>query len=993
VEHAARNRFRPAVELLEDRNAPDNLAPLAVNDLFSFDEDELFDLFAPGVLGNDSDPDNDPLTAELVTGPSVGQLTFNSDGSFTYVPEENYHGTVTFTYRAFDGVNWSDIATVSLVINPVNDTPVALEDAVTTDEDTPITFGVLANDSDVDGDSFSIVSHGTASHGVVTLNGDSTFTYTPEANWNGTDSFNYTISDGQGGVDTAQASVTVTPTYDLLAAVHDDFLTEEDTPVTVDVLENDDTDALLGVTATQGQHGSVVVNPDFTLTYNPEPEWYGEDYFSYTLLGGSLGNETATVSMTVVWINDAPVGVPDEVTTPEDTAITFNILANDTDLDDDELVVIGMDEAQHGRIVYNGDGTATYTPNGDFNSRDYEGNLTVTDNLTYCIWDGIDGESCSTIEITVTPVNDEPIAYHDAYHAPAYEEPPPGQNPISLVVPYPGVMSNDIDYDYADQGYLFTTLQVASWDDSQLHGSVSVNLDGGFEFWPEPGFVGWTYFSYSLTDGVSPSEPAAVWLLVQENGGIIDPPPTDPVLALDDEFFVGDANITGDVSLNDTANLDLFILSGPPKHGRLIPLDSEGFTLDGTFVYQPDKNFGGQVPSLRRTNLGYNVEDDWNYVAWADDGRTSPANVEVKAPKPYFGAIDLRPGDVAGHERPMRKLERPMHEGETTPGAFLHFNIDNDNGNTTAGFDLLQRPLPNASIADYTEVGPVSGENDLGGFGVGLAVVANKGVVRLTRDAEWIRIWRSKLKGAGNELLVNNNDKTWDLSIQAQHDDFYSLYPANLLPKLFVEGYDSGFAGDRVAMLTLTYQPPVGPTSTTKIKYTFFGAGKGRQPTPAERDGSVQDPNDGIYDDFPNLVTCEWSIVDERTRLSEIPILGNGGPNPARRPDSRFYNCYAWTINVMNKWWHELPPVFQDARARYFGVIGDGNAPLTEGEMDGFYSKPQPPLTGQAARPANPAKVVAWYTEDSKQQPEYTHGARNNNRAIGMGRAITESCG
>jgi VCBS repeat-containing protein len=197
------------VELLEDRNAPDNLAPIAINDLFTFDEDERFDLFAPGIMANDSDPDNDPLTAVLVSGPSVGQLTFNSDGSFTYVPEENYHGTVTFTYRAFDSANWSDIATVTLVVNPVNDAPVAVDDSVSTDEDTEVTFDVLGNDSDVEGDSLSIVSWSNPGQGTVTLNQDQTFRYTPAAGWSGQDNFEYTIADPSGATSTANVSLTV----------------------------------------------------------------------------------------------------------------------------------------------------------------------------------------------------------------------------------------------------------------------------------------------------------------------------------------------------------------------------------------------------------------------------------------------------------------------------------------------------------------------------------------------------------------------------------------------------------------------------------------------------------------------------------------------------------------------------------------------------------------------------------------------------------------
>ncbi len=184
----------------------------------------------------------------------------------------------------------------------VNDGPAAVNDSVTTAEDTAVTVAVLANDTEPDGDSLSVTSAGTPAHGTAVANANGTIAYTPAANYSGADSFSYTIGDGHGGTATATVSVTVTPVNDGPAAVNDAASTAEDTAVTVAVLGNDtdpDGDGLTVTTVGAPARGGAVVNPDGTITYTPAANYSGADNFSYTVSDSQGASATATVIVTV----------------------------------------------------------------------------------------------------------------------------------------------------------------------------------------------------------------------------------------------------------------------------------------------------------------------------------------------------------------------------------------------------------------------------------------------------------------------------------------------------------------------------------------------------------------------------------------------------------------------------------------------------------------------------------------------------------------------
>jgi hypothetical protein len=263
--------------------------------------------------GSSTDIDGDyPLTFswEIVSIPDGSTAALDDPYSETpcFTPDVSGQYVVTLVVTDYFQAS-SDPDQVTITVTPVNDAPDAVDDSATTDEDTPVTVDVLANDSDVDEDTLSVMSVSDPGHGTATNNGDSTVTYTPDENYYGDDSFTYTIGDGKGGTGAATVTITVTAVNDAPDAVDDSATTDEDTPVTVDVLANDsdvDGDTLSVMSVSDPGHGTATNNGDSTVTYTPDENYYGDDSFTYTI-GDGIETDTAMVTITVTPVNDAPV--------------------------------------------------------------------------------------------------------------------------------------------------------------------------------------------------------------------------------------------------------------------------------------------------------------------------------------------------------------------------------------------------------------------------------------------------------------------------------------------------------------------------------------------------------------------------------------------------------------------------------------------------------------------------------------------------------------
>jgi VCBS repeat-containing protein len=531
-----------------------NDLPVAVADSFSVDEDAIL----TGALAT-----NDTLSGDggnvwaLASAAAHGTVVINADGTFTYTPTANYQGSDSFIYKITDSNGDVTTATVSLTVNSVNDLPVVVADSFTTDEDVVLSGNLATNDT-LSGDGGNVWALASAAaHGAVVINADGTFTYTPTANYNGGDSFSYTLTDSNGDVVTATVSLTVNPVNDLPVAVADSFTTNEDVALSGNLAANDTASGDGGnvwALASAAAHGTVVINADGTFTYTPTANYNGGDSFSYTLTDSNGDVVTATVSLTVNSINDLPVAAADSFTTNEDVVLNGNLATNDTASGDGGNSWTLKDQAGHGVVTVNADGTFTYTPTAN-----YQG----SDSFSYTLTDSNGDISTATVSLTVNSVNDLPIAVADSF---ATDED---------VVLSGNLATNDTLS--GDGGNVWALASAAA------HGAVVINADGTFTYTPTANYNGGDSFSYTLTDSNGDVVTATVSLTVN--------PVNDLPVAVADSFTTNeDVALSGNLAANDTASGDggnVWALASAAAHGTVV------INANGTFTYTPTANYNG----------------------------------------------------------------------------------------------------------------------------------------------------------------------------------------------------------------------------------------------------------------------------------------------------------------------------------------------------------------------------------------------------------------
>jgi len=477
--------------------APIDDVPVALNPTIGVQEDQPIDILV-SQLGSDVDSSN--LEIIIDTHPEHGTLQIEPDGSVKYIPDANYNGNDSFTYTITDGQNESSPGTVFLVVSPVNDEPTASNPTLGLAEDTQLIISAAQLGNDIDGDSLTVNIVQPPEYGSLTLNNDGTLTYTPNANFNGTDNFSYTVSDGKVSSDLGSAFITVTPVNDAPTASNPTLSVNEDNLLQIlpSQLGNDvDGDALNINIITPPSNGTLIQNADGSITYQPGQDFNGTDSFSYTVNDGTTDSAVGIANIVVNPINDAPIATSPTVVLAEDSSL--NLLPTDlgTDVDGDALHINIITPPQHGTLIQNADGSITYQPGQDFNGND---------SFSYTVNDGTTDSPVGTVKLIVSPVNDAPEATSPTISLVE-------GTPITLPVDQLGT---DIDGD----SLTIIITQPPS------HGTLISNPDGSITYIPNPDYSGSDNFSYTVTDGQLTSNEGTAHIVVNPVGGdvIITPP-------------------------------------------------------------------------------------------------------------------------------------------------------------------------------------------------------------------------------------------------------------------------------------------------------------------------------------------------------------------------------------------------------------------------------------------------------------------------------------
>jgi gliding motility-associated-like protein len=762
-----------------------------------------------------ADGDGDQLTFSKATDPAHGTAVVNNDGTYTYTPNSKYNGPDNFTITINDGNGGTTTVAVDITVTPVNEAPAGTGDAKTTPENTAVSGAVSGTDGD--GDQLTFGKASDPAHGAVVVNGDGTYTYTPNNKYNGPDNFTITINDENGGTTTVAVDITVTPVNEAPTGTGDSKTTPENTAVSGAVTGADgDGDQLTFSKASDPAHGTTVVNNNGTYTYTPNNKYNGPDNFTITIADGNGGTTTVTVDITVTPVNDAPTGTGDSKTTPEDIVVSGAVTGMDGD--GDQLTFAKATDPAHGAAIVNSDGTYTYTPNNKYNG---------PDNFTIAISDGNGGTVTVIVDITVTPVNEAPTGTGDSKTTPE-------NTAVSGVV-----TGTDGDGDQL----------TFSKDSDPAHGTVVVNSDGTYTYTPNNKYNGPDNFTINIADGNGGSTTVNVDITVT-------PVNEAPTGTGDSKTTPENTAVSGAVTGADGDGDQLtFNKATDPAHGTVV------VNSDGTYAYTPNNKYNGPDNFTITINDGngstatvavdITVTPVNEAPAGTGDSKTTPENTAVS------GAVTGADGD--GDQLTFSKATDPAHgtavvnnDGTYTytpnnkyngPDNFTIAISDGNGGTVTVIVDITVTPVNEAPTG--TGDSKTTPEN-----------TAVSGAVTGT-DGDGDQLTFSKTTDPAHGTAVVNNDGT------------YTYTPGNKYngPDNFTITINDGNGGTTTVTVDITVTPiNEAPTGTGDSKITPENTTVSGAVTGADGDGDqltfskASDPahgttvvnNDGTYTYTPN---------------------------------------------------------------------------------------------------------------------------------------------
>ena len=424
-----------------------------------------------------NDPELDPLVFSVVDSPANGSLSGTAP-NLTYTPSQDFNGVDSFTFVANDGEFDSNLGTITITVDPVNDAPVADDQSLTTAEEIDLAIVLSGSDVDLDTLSFAIVdSPANGSLSGTTPN----VTYTPALDFVGGDSFTFLANDGELDSELATVTITVTAVNDPPLADDQALMTAEDTDLAIVLTGSDpELDPLTFAIVDSPSDGVLTGTPP-NVTYSPSQDFNGSDSFTFEVNDGEFDSPLATVTIDVTAVNDPPEALDQSLSTPEDTDLAIVLTGTDVELDPLSFAIV--DSPTAGTLT----GTApdlTYSPSLDFNG---------SDSFTFEVNDGEFDSGVGTISIDVTAVNDDPVADPQSLVG--------GINDDILVT----LTASDVDGDALS----------FSIDTEPLSGTLSAIVQvpptsATVTYSPDPGFQGFDSFVFLVDDSNGGTHTATV---------------------------------------------------------------------------------------------------------------------------------------------------------------------------------------------------------------------------------------------------------------------------------------------------------------------------------------------------------------------------------------------------------------------------------------------------------------------------------------------------
>lgn len=574
---------------------PINDLPIALDDSYSLNKNTSLSIASPGLLANDLDLDGDSLVVDsiAVTNPSHGSVQLDPDGAFSYTPTENYTGEDFFVYQLTDGQGGVAQAKVTLLIEMTNAAPVAQNDSYQVGEDEELIVtaaaGLLANDTDPDGDTISLQPEllSTVQNGQLILSSDGGFQYIPNQDYFGIDSFSYQIKDPAGLVSAATVVLNVLAQNDPPVVQSASFSVSHNTPLSVaapgllayasDVDDQNLTlDAQLVVAPTKG---SAQLSEDGSFTYSANSQATGSDSFVFRVLDSTGAASTGTVVINIIYQASAPVlaDASYQIFANSPNGYAFAQLTA-ADSDPNETVLFSI-------VSGNDAGIFSLSTSGLFMVADatqlaQQSGTTKTIVVQAQDSYGLIDQAVLQIQILAIPVIAQPDSYSLAQG--------------STLTATPGVLANDSESSSA-------TL-TASLISGPAHGQLTLNANGSFVYTPSPSFYGSDSFIYQASNGTYSAQAMVTLNVVY----------TPPSLQANFDAYTLDENSTLTVTnadsllLNDSFNpneaVTVSLVQAPP-YGIL------SLNTDGTFTYQTAANSYGAYYFTYRLTQGTLTSD------------------------------------------------------------------------------------------------------------------------------------------------------------------------------------------------------------------------------------------------------------------------------------------------------------------------------------------------------------------------------------------------